>query len=154
MIYNLNCTTAEMVWNHFTVTWRVFPQTQTPTTTTLEDPATLYRSLENNHETVASTTSVRKLKTCIQRSQSLSINHHQYIKIFVVCVSVCDGCGRGSNEFAGRVQNYCVPCAKLSRAFQLSQKSSRDVKAAAGTGQDTQSCRLREGCHCGRLPSH
>ena len=77
---------------------------------------------------------------------------YQYIKIFVVCVSVCDGCGRGSNEFAGRVQNYRVPCAKLSRAFQLSQKSSRDVKAAAG--QDTQSCRLREGCHCGRLPSH
>ena len=46
---------------------------------------------------------------------------NQYIKIFVVCVSVCDGCGRGSNEFAGRVQNYRVPCAKLSRAFQLSQ---------------------------------
>ena len=67
-------------------------------------------------------------------------------------LSVCDGCGRGSNEFAGRVQNDRVPCAKLSRAFQLSQKFSRDVKAAAG--QDTQSCRLREGCHCGRLPSH
>ena len=47
-------------------------------------------------------------------------------------MSVCDGCGRGSNEFAGRVQNYRVPCAKLSRAFQLSQKFSRDVKAAAG----------------------
>ena len=45
---------------------------------------------------------------------------YQYIKIFVVCVSVCDGCGRGSNEFAGRVQNYRVLCAKLSRAFQLS----------------------------------
>ena len=26
------------------------------------------------------------------------------------------------------------------------------VKAAAGL--DTQSCRLREGCHCGRLPLH
>ena len=46
---------------------------------------------------------------------------YQYIKIFVVCVSVCDGCGRGSNEFAGHVQNYRVPCAKLLRAFQLSQ---------------------------------
>ena len=67
-------------------------------------------------------------------------------------MSVCDGCGRGSNEFAGRVQNYRVPCAKLSRAFQLSQKFSRDVKAAVG--QDTQSCRPREGCHCGRLPLH
>ena len=32
------------------------------------------------------------------------------------------------NEFAGRVQNYRVPCAKLSRAFQLSQKFSRDSK--------------------------
>ena len=46
-----------------------------------------------------------------------------------MCLSVCDGCGRGRNEFAGRVQNYRVPCAKLSRAFQLSQKI---VKAAAG----------------------
>ena len=69
-----------------------------------------------------------------------------------VRLSVCDGYGRGRNEFAGRVQNYRVPCAKLSRAFQLSQKFSREIKAAAG--QDTQSCRLREGCHCGRLPSH
>ena len=69
-------------------------------------------------------------------------------------MSVCDGCGRGSNEFAGRVQNYRVPCAKLSRAFQLSQKFSRDVHVKAAAGQDTQSCRLREGCHCGRLPSH
>ena len=42
----------------------------------------------------------------------LVISINQYIKIFVVCVSVCDGCGRGSNEFAGRVQNYRVPCAK------------------------------------------
>ena len=50
---------------------------------------------------------------------------YQYIKIFVVCVSVCDGCGRGSNEFAGRVQNYRVPCAKLSRAFQLHRIFSR-----------------------------
>ena len=30
------------------------------------------------------------------------------MKIFVVCPSVCDGCGRGHNEFAGRVQNYCI----------------------------------------------
>ena len=30
---------------------------------------------------------------------------YQYIKIFVVCLSVCDGCGSGRNEFAGRVQN-------------------------------------------------
>ena len=76
-------------------------------------------------------------------------------------MSVCDGCGRGSNEFPGRVQNYriCGSCAKLSRAvckiiacFPAVTEFSRDVKAAAG--QDTQSCRPREGCHCGRLPSH
>ena len=35
---------------------------------------------------------------------------YQYIKILVVrvCVCVCDGCGRGRNEFAGRVQNHHV----------------------------------------------
>ena len=32
----------------------------------------------------------------------------QYIKILVVCPSVCDGCGRSHNQFAGRVQNYHV----------------------------------------------
>ena len=44
--------------------------------------------------------------------------YHQYIKILCVCLSVCDGCGRGHNEFAGRVQNYHVPCAKLSRCHR------------------------------------
>ena len=34
-----------------------------------------------------------------------------------MCLSVCDGRGRARNKFAGRVQNYRVPCAKLSRAF-------------------------------------
>ena len=74
---------------------------------------------------------------------------HQYIKILLVCLSVCDGCGRGRNEFAGRVQNYRVPCAKRSSCHR---NFLEIVKAAAG--QDTQSYRLREGCHCGRLPSH
>ena len=41
----------------------------------------------------------------------LSDYHYQYIKIFS-CACVCDGCRRGRNEFAGRVQNYRVPCAK------------------------------------------
>ena len=58
---------------------------------------------------------------------------------------VCDGCGRGRNEFAGRVQNYRVRSSCHRNFLEI-------VKAAAG--QDTQSCRLREGCHCGRLPSH
>ena len=33
---------------------------------------------------------------------------YQYIKILVVCPCVCDGCGRGRNKFAGRVQNHHV----------------------------------------------
>ena len=45
----------------------------------------------------------------------IGYHHHQYIKILVVCPSVCDGCGRSRNEF-------CGSCAKLSHAFQLSQK--------------------------------
>ena len=40
------------------------------------------------------------------------ITMYQYIKILVVCVSVCvcvrDGCRRGRNEFAVRVQNHHV----------------------------------------------
>ena len=51
-----------------------------------------------------------------------------------VCLSVCDGCGRGHNDFAGRVHNYRVPCAKLSRAFQLSQKFSRHIKSCCWSG--------------------
>ena len=39
---------------------------------------------------------------------SLSIIEYQYIKILLVCLSVCDGCGRGRNGFAGRVQNHHV----------------------------------------------
>ena len=47
--------------------------------------------------------------------------------ILLVCVrvSVCDGCGRGSNEFEGRVQNYRV-CSSCHRNFL------EIVKAAAG----------------------
>ena len=47
---------------------------------------------------------------------------------------MCDGCGCGRNEFAGRVQNYRVPCAKLSHAFQLSQNFSRDSKSCCWSG--------------------
>ena len=63
-------------------------------------------------------------------------------------MSVRDGCGRGHNAFAGRVQNYHVrsSCHRNGIIFL------EIVKAAAG--RDTQRCRLREGCHCGRLPSH
>ena len=34
--------------------------------------------------------------------------YRQYIKILLVCPCVCDGCGRGRNKFAGRVQNHHV----------------------------------------------
>ena len=61
-----------------------------------------------------------------------------------------DGCERGRNEFAGRVQNHHVRSSCHRNGYKLSR--ARDSKAAAG--RDTQGLRLREGCHCGRLPSH
>ena len=77
---------------------------------------------------------------------------YQYIKILLVCPSVCDGCGRGHNEFAGRVQNYRVPCAKLSRAFQLSQKFSRDSKSCCWSGHSELQATRR--MPLWKLPSH
>ena len=62
-----------------------------------------------------------------------------------VRVCVCDGCGRGLNEFAGRVQNHHV-------RFSFHRNGQSLVKAAACL--DTLRYRLREGCHCGRLPLH
>ena len=59
--------------------------------------------------------------------------------------SVRDGCGRGRKEFADRVQNHHV-------RFSFHIIFLEIVKAAAGL--DTLRCRLREGCHCGRLPLH
>ena len=45
----------------------------------------------------------------------------------------------------------CVPAVSCHRnGYNISR--ARDSKAAAG--RDTQGFRLREGCHCGRLPSH
>ena len=66
-----------------------------------------------------------------------------------VCLSVRDGCGRGRNELAGRVQNHHVPAVTEMAIIFLELEI---VKAAAG--RDTQGFRLHEGCHCGRLPSH
>ena len=39
---------------------------------------------------------------------NMSTVYISYIKILVVRLCVCDGCGRGRNEFAGRVQNHHV----------------------------------------------
>ena len=63
---------------------------------------------------------------------------------------MCDGCGRGRNEFAGRVQNHYVRFSFHRNIIILFLEYI--VKAAAGL--DTLRCRLRERCHCGRLPSH
>ena len=43
--------------------------------------------------------------TCVYLSRFIILS---YIKIFLVCPSVRDGCGRGRNKFAGRVQNHHV----------------------------------------------
>ena len=78
---------------------------------------------------------------------------------------MCDGCGRGRNEFAGRVQNNHVRFSfhvqnnhvrfsfhRNGHIIMLFLEYNIIVKAAAGL--DTLCCRLRERCHCGRLPSH
>ena len=53
------------------------------------------------------------------RTTHVRVYYHQYIYIYIyilytlrfllsVCPCVCDGCGRGRNEFAGRVQKHHV----------------------------------------------
>ena len=76
-------------------------------------------------------------------TKTMCLINHQYINMFVV--RVCDGCLRGCNEFAGRVQNNHVRFSFHSNGHEI-------VKAAAGL--DTVRCRLCEGYHCGHLPSH
>ena len=68
-------------------------------------------------------------------------------KLIILVVRVCvrDGCGRGCNEFAGRVQYH-----HGSFSFNRNSHNFLDiVKAAAG--RDTLGCKLREGCHCERF---
>ena len=55
---------------------------------------------------------------------------YQYIKILVVCPCVCDRCGRGRNEFAGRVQNYHV----RSSCHRNGYKSFRATKSCCWSG--------------------
>ena len=51
------------------------------------------------------------------------------------------------------VTNLRVVCKIIACVPAVTERNFLEiVKAAAG--QDTKSCRLREGCHCGRLPSH
>ena len=63
-----------------------------------------------------------------------------------MCACVRDGCGRGCNEFVGRVQNHHV-------RFSFHRNGHNNIIAKAA-GLDTLRCSLRERCHCGRLPSH
>ena len=71
----------------------------------------------------------------------------QYIKIFVVRLSVTD--------VGVAVTNLRVVCKSITcvSAFtEIAYFLEMIVEAAAGL--DTLRCRLHEGCHCGRLPSH
>ena len=63
-----------------------------------------------------------------------------------------DGCGRGRNGFAGRVQKHHVRFSFHRSFTKMAIIFLEIVKAAADL--DTLHCRLREGCHCGRLPLH
>ena len=68
-----------------------------------------------------------------------------------VCPCVCDRCGHGRNEFAGRVQNHHMGFSFGTENIFLGP-FLEILKAVAGL--DTLRCRLHEGCHCERLPSH
>ena len=77
--------------------------------------------------------------------------NYQYIKIFVVCPSVCvcvcvmDVCVAAMN-----LRFVCKTITCVSAFTKMAIIFLEIVKAAAGL--DTLRCRLREGCHCGRLP--
>ena len=83
------------------------------------------------------------MATCICRICSC-----QYIKILLaVCPLVMDVGVAITNL---RVVCKIITC--VSAVTEMAIVFLEIVKAAAG--RDTQHCRLREGCHCGRLPSH
>ena len=72
---------------------------------------------------------------------------NQYIKIFSVCVSVTDVGVAVTN-----LRFVCKTITCVSAFTEVAIIFLEIVKAAAGL--DTLRCRLREGCHCGRLPLH
>ena len=99
--------------------------------------------------------------TLIQKYIQKTISHRQVLTYIIinilrfylcVCLSVC----LSVTDVGVAVTNLrvvckiitCVPAVTSTIIF----RELEIVKAAAG--RDTQRFRLREGCHCGRLPSH
>ena len=77
---------------------------------------------------------------------------YQYIKIFVVRVCVCV-CVTDVGVAATNLRFVCKTITCVSAFTEMAIFLFLEiVKAAAGL--DTLRCRLREGCHCGRLPLH
>ena len=48
----------------------------------------------------------------------------------------------------------CVPAVCHSIVTEMAIIFLEIVHVKAAAGRDTLRCKLREGCHCGRLPSH
>ena len=78
--------------------------------------------------------------------------YNQYIKILVVrpCVCVC------VTDVGVAVTNLRVVCKNITcvSAFTFTEIKLEIVKAAADRDTLGSGCRLREGCHCERLPSY
>ena len=89
------------------------------------------------------------LSVCLSVHDGCGCGRNKFITIFVVR----DGCGRGRNEIAGRVQNYHMRFS-FHRNSHIFYSFLRYNIVEATAGLDTLRCRLREGCHCGRLPSY
>ena len=71
--------------------------------------------------------------TCI-RMHGASINTLRFM------LSVCDGCGRGRNEFAGRVQNYHVRSSCHKNGYNLSRDSKSIDIRVKGLETDNSPC--------------
>ena len=91
---------------------------------------------------------VCKTITCV--SAKYLYSHNQYIKIFVVRLCV--------TNVGVAVTNLRVVCKTITCVSAFTEIAIllfflvMIVEAAAGL--DTLRCRLRERCHCGRLPLH
>ena len=92
--------------------------------------------------------------TCFKLSSTIIIEYpswYQYIKIFVVRPSVCV-CVTDVGVATTNLRFVCKTIMCVSAFTEMAIIFLEIVKAVAGL--DTLRCRLREGCHCGRLPLH